>query len=48
MEEKELNDKLKAAYDVIIAFQNWFEKNELHYMTDKKIETAMDKLLGEV
>lgn len=48
MEEKELNDKLKAAYDVIIAFQTWFEKNELHYMTDKKIETAMNRLLGEV
>lgn len=44
----DLQDKLKKTYDVIMAFQKLCEANGLHYMQDKQISTAMNRLLGEV
>lgn len=45
---KQLQDKLNKAYDVISAFQDWFDKHHLFCSDDEQIKTAMDRLLGEV
>lgn len=42
---KYLQDKLNLAYDLIFAYQKWFNKNHLLSIEDKTIKDATDKLL---
>lgn len=41
-------DKLIKAYDVITAFQDWFDKHNLFFSDDEQIKAKMDKLMEAI
>lgn len=45
---KQLQRKLNLAYEVILAYQQWFDNNHIFSIEDSKINNALNNLLGGV